>query len=211
MKFIVTALMSLLLTGSIFAAEKAPEVIILLGAPASGKGTQAQFITKQLEIPHISTGDLFRDNIKRNTPLGQEAQKYMNEGKLVPDSLVLNMLFDRIAEPDAKKGYLLDGFPRTVSQAQEYGKHVGSQVKPIVINLEVPDNILLERIASRQKVEGRADDTQEIAQKRLAVYKEQTAPLISYYQKEGDLHTIQGNAPIEEIKKQILEIVRKPS
>src|SRR3989339_1230165 len=193
MKCIFTMLMSLFLTGSM----SAQEVIILLGAPASGKGTQAKFISKEIGIPHISTGDLFRENIKKQTKLGLEAQQDINQGKLVPDSLVLNMLFDRIAQKDANKGYLLDGFPRTVSQAQEYAKHIGTSLKPVVIYIDVPQNLLLERIASREKLEGRLDDSQEIAKQRLKVYEDQTSPPISYYSSQGVLHKVQGNASVE--------------
>jgi adenylate kinase len=208
MKYIYAFFIGLFFTGSVIAEEKSPKVVILLGAPASGKGTQAKFITKELNIPHISTGDLFRENIKNKTKLGEEAQSYINQGKLVPDTLVLNMLFDRISQPDAQKGYLLDGFPRTVQQAQEYAKHEGDKVKPIVVYIEVSDSVLLERIAAREKIEGRADDSQEIAKKRLETYKEQTVPLIAYYSKQGNLHTIQGEASIESIRKQIENIVK---
>ncbi|MBX9922516.1 MAG: adenylate kinase [Rhabdochlamydiaceae bacterium] len=195
--------------GSVIGAEKNSQVIILLGAPASGKGTQAKFIAKELNIPHISTGDLFRENIKNKTKLGLEAQTTIQQGKLVSDTLVLDMLFSRIAQPDAQKGYLLDGFPRTVPQAQAYEKHIGNLVKLIAINIEVPDSILLERIASRQKAEGRVDDTQEIAKERLKVYQEQTAPLIAFYGSQGILHKVQGNTSIEDVQKQIMSILNK--
>lgn len=190
-------------------SSTAQEVVILLGAPASGKGTQAKFIAKELDVPHISTGDLFRENIKNQTKLGVEAQNYINQGKLVPDSLVLNMLFDRIAQKDAQKGYLLDGFPRTTAQAESYTKHIGTSVTPVVIYIDVPEKVLLERIASREKLEGRKDDSQEIAKERLKVYEEQTAPLISYYTSKGLLHKVEGNTSIEEVEKQIRTILKK--
>lgn len=209
MQFLLSVLLGLFFMGSVIGAEKNSQVIILLGAPASGKGTQAKFIAKELNIPHISTGDLFRENIKNKTKLGLEAQTTIQQGKLVSDTLVLDMLFSRIAQPDAQKGYLLDGFPRTVPQAQAYEKHIGNLVKLIAINIEVPDSILLERIASRQKAEGRVDDTQEIAKERLKVYQEQTAPLIAFYGSQGILHKVQGNTTIEDVQKQIMSILNK--
>lgn len=209
MQFLLSVLLGLFFMGSVIGAEKNSQVIILLGAPASGKGTQAKFIAKELNIPHISTGDLFRENIKNKTKLGLEAQTTIQQGKLVSDTLVLDMLFSRIAQPDAQKGYLLDGFPRTVPQAQAYEKHIGNLVKLIAINIEVPDSILLERIASRQKAEGRVDDTQEIAKERLKVYQEQTAPLIAFYGSQGILHKVQGNTSIEDVQKQIMSILNK--
>lgn len=209
MQFLLSVLLGLFFMGSVIGAEKNSQVILLLGAPASGKGTQAKFIAKKLNIPHISTGDLFRENIKNHTKLGIEAQTHIQKGQLVPDALVLDMLFARIAEADAKNGYLLDGFPRTVPQAEAYEKHVGKQVKLIAINIEVPDSVLLERIASRQKAEGRADDTQEIAKERLKVYQEQTAPLIAFYESQGILHKVQGNTSVEDVQKQITNILDK--
>lgn len=208
MQLLLSVLLGLFFMGSVIGAEKGSQVVILLGAPASGKGTQAKFIAKELNIPHISTGDLFRENIKNKTKLGIEAQTTINQGKLVSDTLVLDMLFARIAEPDAQKGYLLDGFPRTVPQAQAYEKHVGNQVRLIAINIEVPDSVLLQRIESRQKAEGRADDTQEVAKNRLKIYQEQTAPLIAFYGSQGILHTVQGNSSIEDVQKQIMNILK---
>jgi adenylate kinase len=209
MQFLLSVLLGLFFMGSVIGAEKNSQVVLLLGAPASGKGTQAKFIAKKLDIPHISTGDLFRENIKNQTKLGIEAQTHIQKGQLVPDDLVLDMLFARIAEPDAKKGYLLDGFPRTVPQAQAYEKHVGNQVNLIAINIEVPDSILLERIAWRQKAEGRVDDTQEVAKERLKVYQDQTAPLIAFYESQGILHKVQGNMSVKDVQKQIMNILDK--
>jgi adenylate kinase len=190
-------------------SSMAQEVVILLGAPASGKGTQAKFISKELDVPHISTGDLFRENIKNQTKLGIEAQEYIDQGKLVPDSIVLNMLFDRIEQNDVKKGYILDGFPRTVSQAEIYEKHIGTRVKPTVIYIDVPEKILLERISSRQKLEGRKDDSQEVAKQRLKVYEDQTAPLISYYSSKGFLNKVEGNTSVMDVENQIRKILKK--
>jgi adenylate kinase len=211
MKLLFITLLSCIFAVPSFAQTKKPEVIILLGAPASGKGTQAKFITKELNIPQISTGDLFRENIKNSTELGKEAQTYINKGQLVPDSLVLDMLFDRIKQKDAQNGYLLDGFPRTVAQAEAYGDKVKDSVNLVVININVPEEILFARIAERQKIEGRSDDTQEIASERLKVYKTQTLPLIAYYKDKGFYNEVEGNLSIQEVQEQIKKILAPKS
>ena len=166
------------------------KIVILLGAPGSGKGTQAIRLSKELGIPHISTGDLFRENMGKGTPLGNKAKSYIEAGKLVPDSIVIEMLLDRIAQPDAAKGYLLDGFPRTIAQAEEFDKHIPRGSKLIVYNLDVDDAEIMKRIAGRLQASGqapRADDRPEVVQERLSVYHIQTKPLIDFYQKKGVL------------------------
>lgn len=195
-------------------------VIILLGPPGSGKGTQAVEITKQMSIPHISTGDLFRENIGNNTELGKEAKKFMDQGLLVPDELVLNMLFDRVSRSDCAKGYLLDGFPRTIPQALALDEYLKSKSKVIAINLKVPDDVIIKRIAGRlickqcgqihhkdfsppaqenicdkcgSMLTQRKDDTREVVLERLKVYHNQTAPLIDHYDKQGVLKSVDGN------------------
>lgn len=197
-------------------------VIILLGPPGSGKGTQAIEISKQKNIPHISTGDLFRENIGNNTELGKEARNYMDKGQLVPDELVLNMLFDRVSRLDCKSGYVLDGFPRTIPQAEALDKYLKDKSQVIALNLEVPDEVIVKRIEGRltckscgsmfhreyspPKVEGtcdkcgspltqRPDDTAAVVLERLRVYQEQTAPLIDHYKKQGVLKSVDGNRP----------------
>lgn len=125
------------------------QVVILLGPPGSGKGTQAVRLSKELNIPHISTGDLFRENLSKQTELGKKAKGYMEKGLLVPDELVLEMLFDRVARPDCDKGYLLDGFPRTIPQAEAFGKHLSSDTQLTVLNLEVEDDVIVKRISGR--------------------------------------------------------------
>lgn len=208
------------------------KVLILLGPPGSGKGTQAVKISKEMQIPHISTGDLFRDNISRNTELGQKAKTYMNEGKLVPDELVVNMLLDRVAKNDCKTGYLLDGFPRTVNQAIEFDKELSGNASLTVLYLDVSDEAVMQRISGRlsctecgsiynrfftpPKQEGicdhcghelvqREDDKPEVVKNRLEVYKKQTAPLIDYYKSKGVLKPIDGEAAPEEIYRQVKE------
>ena len=201
------------------AIEK-PLVVIFMGPPAAGKGTQATTLSKTLSLPHISTGDLFRDNIRKETPVGKVAKSYIDQGKLVPDQVVLDMLFDRIGSDDCKSGYILDGFPRTVDQAKALDAHLGSNHEIVVINLNVDDAILIERITGRlvckscsrpfhkknapPKKENscdscggalyqRDDDTVEVFAKRLEVYRNQTAPLIAYYGKKGELKEIDAN------------------
>lgn len=206
--------------------NKQKQVVILLGPPGSGKGTQAVRLTKELGIPHISTGDLFRENIGKNTELGKRAKTYMDAGKLVPDELVLDMLFDRVSRPDCVNGYLLDGFPRTLPQAEAFGKQVGSNTKLVVLNLDVPDDIIIKRAEGRltckacgnihnryfspPSKEGlcdkcgadliqRSDDRREVVEERLRVYHAQTKPLIEYYSKKGLLSTVDGTKSPDEV------------
>lgn len=207
-------------------------VIILLGPPGSGKGTQAIEISKQMNVPHISTGDLFRENIGNNTPLGKEAKGYMDQGRLVPDELVLNMLFDRVSRPDCERGYVLDGFPRTIPQAAALDKYLKDKSKVIALNLEVPDAVIVKRIEGRltckacgnmhhkdfsppakegicdkcgSPLSQRPDDTKEVVMERLRVYKEQTEPLIQHYEKQGVLKSVDGDRPPKVVLKDLLQ------
>jgi adenylate kinase len=163
-------------------------VIVLLGAPGSGKGTQAVDLAKQLAIPHISLGDLLRYHKSNDTSLGRKAAEYMDKGLLVPDSLAIEVLAARVAEPDAKAGYILDGFPRTINQAVELDKGLIGSKRLVVVNLAVDDTALVKRLAGR----GREDDTPEVVQQRLKVYQSQTAPLIDFYKKKGVLLEVDG-------------------
>ena len=209
---------------------------ILLGPPGAGKGTQAVRIVEKYGIPHISTGDIFRDNIKRQTELGKKAQEYMNKGELVPDDLVIEIATDRLLRDDCKKGFLLDGFPRTVYQAEKLDEFMQAHGGKIdhVINLEVEDDLLIFRLTGRRvckqcgasfhvvnippKVEGicdkcggelvqRADDTEETVKNRIAVYKEQTMPLIDYYTKADNISTLDGAAPLDECFAEIVKVL----
>lgn len=209
-----------------------PLVVILMGPPAAGKGTQASSLTEYLGLPHISTGDLFRDNIHHQTEVGVLAKTYINEGKLVPDQVVMDMLFQRIAQVDCKTGYILDGFPRTVDQAKALDRHLGLRHDIVVLNFDVEDDVLLERITGRlvckscskpyhkvytpPKKENvcdacqgtlyqRDDDTAEVFKKRLEVYRAQTTPLISHYEKKGLLHQIESHGSQEEVFNQVVE------
>lgn len=212
-------------------------VIILIGPPGSGKGTQGVQLAKVLSIPHISTGDLLRENIKNKTLLGDQAKGYMDAGKFVPDDVVLNMLFARIEQPDSRKGFLLDGFPRTLVQAEALDKFIErSQAKVIVFNLEVPDEVIVERAAGRlscstcgnvlnkklsstskegicDKCSGflvqRPDDQPEVVLERLKIYHSQTKPLIAYYENQKVLSTFDGTLPIEDVFSQLMKRYRE--
>jgi adenylate kinase len=179
-------------------------VLILLGPPGSGKGTQAVDLAEELNVPHISVGDLFRAAKANKTPLGQEAAKYMDQGLLVPDELTIAMVRERVNQPDAQKGYILDGFPRTLAQADKLGGLIG-QKRLIVVNLDVPDEVLVNRLAGR----GRADDTPETVKQRLVEYHSKTKPLIDYYQQKGALVTVNGNQNVEIVFNDVLDALNQ--
>ncbi|AEA27541.1 adenylate kinase [Pseudonocardia benzenivorans] len=153
--------------------------LVLVGPPGAGKGTQAVRIAEQLGIPHISTGDLFRANLAGETPLGLEAKGYMDAGNLVPDSVTVGMVKARLADPDAAKGFLLDGFPRTTAQADALAEilaETGDELDAVV-ELQVPEDVVVERLLAR----GRSDDTEDVIRNRQQVYRDETAPLLDYY------------------------------
>lgn len=203
--------------------------LILLGAPGAGKGTQAAFIVEKLNIPHISTGDIFRKNLKEGTPVGMKAKEYMDKGALVPDAIVIELVENRLKEDDCKAGYLLDGFPRTVEQAEALSKVAEIDV---VLNIDVDLKLLSDRLTGRRvcskcgesyhittktgtecaKCGGelihRADDTAETVNKRLDVYEKQTAPLIEYYGGKKILVTVDGSRAIQEVTKEIADALK---
>ena len=210
--------------------------IIMLGAPGAGKGTQAKKIAAKYAIPHISTGDIFRANIKNNTELGQKAKTYMDKGELVPDELVVDLIMDRFKEADCANGYVLDGFPRTIPQAEALDKALSANGESVdyAINVEVPDENIINRMSGRRacvgcgatyhiqfnptKVEGicdacgeklilRDDDKPETVQKRLTVYHEQTQPLIDYYKKQNVLKEVDGTQPMDDVFAAIVKIL----
>ena len=210
--------------------------IIMLGAPGAGKGTQAKMIADKYGIPHVSTGDIFRANIKNGTELGKEAKKYMDQGLLVPDELTVKILLDRVAQPDCENGYVLDGFPRTIPQAEVLDKALAELSDKIdyAINVDVPDENIISRMSGRRaclncgatyhlvtippKQEGicdkcgselvlRDDDKPETVAKRLEVYHNQTKPLIEYYEKQGHLAVVDGTKGMEEVFADILKIL----
>jgi adenylate kinase len=174
---------------------------ILFGPPGAGKGTQAKKITDKYRTAHISTGDMLREAVKNCTELGELAKSYMDKGKLVPDDVVIGIIKDRIAERDAQSGFMLDGFPRTVPQAEALSDMLNSEGKTIdaVILIEVGDEEIVKRILGRQKIEGRQDDTEEIVRNRINVYRNQTEPLKSYYADEGVLFEIEGLGTVDEV------------
>ena len=185
--------------------------IIMLGAPGAGKGTQAKMIAAKYGVPHISTGDIFRANIKNNTELGQKAKTYMDKGELVPDELVVDLIMDRFKEADCANGYVLDGFPRTIAQAEALKKMLAErgQDVSVMVDLEVPEDELMVRLIKRGKDSGRADDNEETIKKRLHVYHSQTAPLIDWYKNEKKYQHINGLGTMEGIFAEICEAIDK--
>ena len=210
--------------------------IVMLGAPGAGKGTQARMISEKYSIPQISTGDIFRANIRDNTELGQRAKSYMDKGLLVPDQVTCDLVVDRISRDDCKNGYILDGFPRTIPQAEALTKALSQQGAKIdyAIDVEVPDDDIVKRMSGRRACpkcgatyhieylkpakEGvcdtcgselylREDDHPETVQKRLDVYHSQTQPLIQYYREQGVLHSIDGTKEMHEVFGEITSIL----
>jgi adenylate kinase len=210
--------------------------IVLLGPPGAGKGTQAQVISEKMSLPHISSGDIFRENLKKETELGKQASKYMNKGELVPDDVTIAMIRERLERPDCANGALLDGFPRTPAQAQALADMLSAlngEVK-VVPYISVPEEVLIERLTgrwtcreqghvyhekyNRPKVAGRCDedgselyqredDKAETVVRRIRVYMEQTQPLIAFYKEKGLLREIDGRLPIEQVTAAILAVL----
>ena len=210
--------------------------IVLLGPPGAGKGTQAELIVKKYGIPQISTGDIFRANIKNGTELGKKAKEYMDKGELVPDELVVDLVKDRLEQDDCKNGFMLDGFPRTVFQAEELTKIMEAKSLSInyVLNIDVTSEKLIDRIAGRRvckscgatynvntkptakegvcdacggEVYQRADDNRETVENRINVYFAQTAPLIEYYEKAGVLATVNGDQAMDNVFSDITKVL----
>lgn len=241
MSFIKKLFTGIFMLGSFFSAslssgEKAengpsPLVLILLGPPGSGKGTQAAMLEDNLHLPHISTGDLLRDHVRRGTELGKQAKVFMDKGQLVPDALIFDMLFDRVSQKDCANGYILDGFPRTLPQAEALQTRLKGKPVPIVINLDLSDAKVIERLTNRVTCEKcgtpyhliysppktkdkcdkcggkliqRSDDTEAVIIKRLKVYHEQTAPLISFYTKQKLLHTVNCDTQKEKVFSEVI-------
>ncbi|PKA16063.1 MULTISPECIES: adenylate kinase [Leptospira] len=179
--------------------------IIFMGPPGAGKGTQAKILCDTLRIPQISTGDILRAAVKNGTQMGLEAKKYMDAGDLVPDSVVIGIIKDRLVEPDCKNGFLLDGFPRTVEQADALDKILSTEGLKIkrAINLEVPDQELLERLLKRAEIEGRSDDNETTIKSRLETYNKKTLPLLDYYAAKGNLSRVNGVGNLDTVTKLI--------
>lgn len=211
--------------------------LLIMGPPGGGKGTQAEVLVRELGVTHISTGDMFREAVKEGTEMGKKAKEYMDKGQLVPDEVVIGMVKERLSRPDCARGFLLDGFPRTLAQAEALDatlKELGLKLDA-VININVPRESILERLTGRRvcrncgatyhikynppKVEGkcnhcggelhqRSDDTEETVNKRLDVYEAQTQPLIDYYTKEGLIKHINGNQEIKKVSEEMLASLR---
>lgn len=200
-------------------------VVIMMGPPGAGKGTQATRLSRELSLPHVSTGDLFRENLAQGTALGEKARGYMDDGKLVPDDLVVDMLFDRVARPDCAEGYLLDGFPRTVAQAECLEQRLTGTPVTVVL-LEVPDDAIVARISGRLlcrdcdhiahrefspparegvcddcggELYQRDDDRAEVVEKRLAAYREETAPVVAWYRERDGVCSVDGNRDPDDV------------
>jgi adenylate kinase len=185
--------------------------LILLGPPGAGKGTQAKRLEDRYGLKQLSTGDMLRAAIAAGTPLGKQVQEILDRGDLVTDAVMLDMIADRIAQPDCDRGFILDGFPRTVPQATGLDEMLGRHGKAlaVVIEMRVDEAALFARIASRaaQSTEKRADDTEETLRKRLGIYRDQTAPIIPYYQGKGLLKVVDGMADMDAVTHQIEQIL----
>jgi len=181
--------------------------LVLLGAPGSGKGTQAEVLKAELRVPHISTGDLLRAAVKAGTPLGLKAKAVMESGQLVSDEIVLAMLEERLAEPDAAAGFILDGYPRNLAQCEALERLLARIGQPleVAIRLEVPNELIVERIAGRAAKEGRKDDTPETVRERLRVYTEQTEPVAGHFAAIGKLKSVDGVGELAEVSRRILD------
>ena len=187
--------------------------LVLLGAPGSGKGTQATRLRDHLQVPHISTGDLLRGAVAAGTPLGLRAKAVMEAGNLVSDEIVLGMLEERLGKDDARSGFVLDGYPRNLAQARALDELLARLKQPvdIAVQLDVDTNLLVERIAGRAALEGRADDTPESVRNRLNVYNQQTAPVVDFYRQKGNLVCLDGVGSMDEVFNRIVEAINPTS
>lgn len=187
--------------------------LVLLGAPGSGKGTQAEILKAELGVPHVSTGDLLRAAVKSGTPLGLKAKAVMDTGLLVSDDIVLAMLEDRLAQPDAAGGFILDGYPRNVAQCEALEILLARMGQPleIAIKLDVPSELIVERIAGRAAAQGRKDDTPETVRERLRVYAEQTEPVANHFAKIGKLKVVDGVGELADVSRRIVAALPRDS
>lgn len=181
--------------------------LLLIGPPGAGKGTQAALLARQLGIPAISTGDIFRENVRSETPLGLKAKAFMDRGEYVPDSLTNDLVRDRLGHSDAKDGFLLDGYPRTIDQVTELDSILsdGGKKLDVVVQLTADNDELVRRLSGRATQQGRSDDTPDVIRKRLSVYDDQTAPLIDVYAARGLVVMINGLGEIKDVTDRIIE------
>lgn len=184
--------------------------IVLLGAPGSGKGTQAALMKAELGIPHISTGVLLRAAVAAGTELGKEAKKVMDRGELVSDEIVLGLIEERLSHEDAAKGFILDGYPRNIAQAEALENLLSRLGKPVedALQIDVNEEQVVARIAGRAAQEGRSDDSEEVVRNRMRVYAEQTAPVVGFYADKGILTRVLGEGSIEEVFQRIMGVLR---
>ena len=185
--------------------------IVLLGAPGSGKGTQAALLVEQLNLPHISTGALLRDAIKRGTQLGMQAKSIIDKGELVPDDIVSGMIEERLGRKDVASGFILDGYPRNVAQAGSLDAMLERLGQPVeeAIQIDIDPEQIIKRIAKRATEEGRSDDTEETVRNRMRVYEEQTAPVVDYYEERGLLTRVLGDGLKDEVFERILSVLNQ--
>lgn len=183
--------------------------VLLMGPPGAGKGTQAAVLAHKLGIPHISTGDMFRANLSQNTPLGIEARSYMDKGEYVPDSVTNAMVRDRLAQADATNGFLLDGYPRTPEQVKELDDILSASGATLdkVIELTADTDVVVARLLKRAQEQGRSDDNEDVIRRRLEVYRDETAPLISLYKSRGIHAAVDGIGAIDDVAGRILSVL----
>ena len=186
--------------------------LVLLGAPGSGKGTQATRLKEALNVPHISTGELLRAAVTAATPLGLKAKEVMAAGNLVSDEIVLGMLEERLGQPDVAGGFILDGYPRNLIQANSLDALLGRLKQPVdvAVQLDVSTELLVQRLAGRAQAEGRADDSPEAVRNRLRVYSDQTAPVVDFYRSCGKLICVYGVGSVDEVLARVLAAIREP-
>ena len=183
--------------------------LVLLGGPGAGKGSQAATLKEHYGIPHVSTGEILREARSSGTELGKKAAEYMDAGKLLPDNIILGIIGERLGMPSMERGFLFDGFPRTIPQAEGLDRLLGGRGANLdaVVSIDVPDAVVVDRLLKRAEIEGRSDDNRETIAKRLRVYYEQTAPLKEYYKKAGILKSVNGVGTVDEIFNRIVSIL----
>lgn len=184
--------------------------IVLLGAPGSGKGTQAALLVEDLDLPHISTGEVLRTAVKSDTLLGRKAKAVMDRGELVPDDIMLGLMEERLSETDVEKGFILDGYPRNLAQAEALDELLERLGRPVdeALQIDVDIEMVIQRIAKRAEEEGRSDDTEAVVRNRMKIYAEQTAPVVDYYARRGVLSRVLGEGTVDEVFQRIRGVLQ---